>query len=665
MARKRARMILPVLLLIVTLAMVACAGDKSAEETKPTPGPAAHPLVNYTEEREMCDARSQYRNLYFGELHAHTTLSYDAYIWKTSATPAQAYEFAKGKELALTPLESNGSDIRYVKLSRPLDFVALTDHQEFLADYYLCTDEGSPAYDSAPCQGYREGGNANLLDYASIVVNTSPGHIEGLCDVAGVNCTEASKAMWREIVMNAEDAYDRSSACSFTAFVAYEYTRNTNFSDRNRNVIFRNADVPELPPSYLEQWTEEGLWAELSETCLEADNDCDCLTIPHNSNWANGNKFTLDYPGEGAGLDQQREAAAFRARMEPLAEFHQHKGSMECKNGFEGVPYDPQCDFEQIREAEFTDCGDTPGMGGVAGLGCLSRYDYIRGALKLGLSEWVRTGVNPYKFGIVGGTDNHNGLPGNVEEWDYPGAMGTNDDTPRKRLGEVRTVLPFERFNPGGLTAVWAVENSRDALFESLRRRETYGTSGTRMEVRFFGGWGYPAGLCQDDDFVTTGYEDGVPMGQDLPQMPAGAGAPTFAVRAKKDPGVEGHPGADLQQIQIIKGWVDAAGNEMEQVIVIAGDADNGAGVDTKTCEMTSDGWETLCAVWTDPDFDPGVPAFYYVRVIENPSCSWRQYECNRLPEGERPDICSGGDIVQMTIQERAVTSPIWYEPDM
>ena len=665
MARKRARMILPVLLLIVTLAMVACAGDKSAEETKPTPGPAAHPLVNYTEEREMCDARSQYRNLYFGELHAHTTLSYDAYIWKTSATPAQAYEFAKGKELALTPLESNGSDIRYVKLSRPLDFVALTDHQEFLADYYLCTDEGSPAYDSAPCQGYREGGNANLLDYASIVVNTSPGHIEGLCDVAGVNCTEASKAMWREIVMNAEDAYDRSSACSFTAFVAYEYTRNTNFSDRNRNVIFRNADVPELPPSYLEQWTEEGLWAELSETCLEADNDCDCLTIPHNSNWANGNKFTLDYPGEGAGLDQQREAAAFRARMEPLAEFHQHKGSMECKNGFEGVPYDPQCDFEQIREAEFTDCGDTPGMGGVAGLGCLSRYDYIRGALKLGLSEWVRTGVNPYKFGIVGGTDNHNGLPGNVEEWDYPGAMGTNDDTPRKRLGEVRTVLPFERFNPGGLTAVWAVENSRDALFEALRRRETYGTSGTRMEVRFFGGWGYPAGLCQDDDFVTTGYEDGVPMGQDLPQMPAGAGAPTFAVRAKKDPGVEGHPGADLQQIQIVKGWVDDEGNEMEQVIVIAGDPDNGAGVDSSTCEMTGEGWETLCAVWTDPDFDPGVPAFYYARVIENPSCSWRQYECNKLPEGERPDICSGGDIVQMTIQERAVTSPIWYEPDM
>jgi hypothetical protein len=659
---KRAPVLFPLVLLIIVLVATACGQEQSSEEPKPTPESASHPLVNYTEVREMCDLRSQYRNLYFGELHAHTTLSYDAYIWKTSTTQAQAYEFAKGGELALTPLDSNGSDIRYVKLSRPLDFVALTDHQEFLADYYLCTEEESPVYDSDVCQGYRAGGNANLLNYASIVVNQSPGHIEGLCDVAGVNCTEAAKSVWHDIVMNAENAYDRSSACSFTAFVAYEYTRNTNFSDRNRNVIFRNAQVPELPPSYLEQLTEEGLWAELNETCLGADNGCDCITITHNSNWANGRKFTPNYPGEDASLEEQREAAAFRARMEPLAEFHQHKGSMECLNGFEGVPYDPYCAFENIREADFTDCGDTPGMGGVAGLGCLSRYDYTRGALKLGISEWMRTGVNPYKFGIVGGTDNHNGLPGKVEEYDYPGAMGTNDDTPEKRLGEVRTVLPFERFNPGGLTAVWAVENSRDALFEALRRRETYGTSGTRLEVRFFGGWEYAAGLCGDDDFVATGYEEGVTMGRDLPPMPAGAGAPTFAVRAVKDPGVEGHPGADLQQIQIIKGWVDAEGNEMEQVIVVAGDPDNGAGVDTDTCEMTGDGRETLCAVWTDPDFDPDLPAFYYVRVIENPSCSWRQYECNRLPEGERPEVCSGG-IVQMTIQERAITSSIWYEP--
>ena len=665
MVMKRARMILPVVLLIATLSVVAC-GTEEWPRVKPELPPEleSDTLVNYTEVREPCDCRSEYRNLYFGDLHAHTTLSYDAYIWKTSTTPVQAYEFTKGGQLALTPLDSNGSDTRYVRLSRPLDFVALTDHQEFLAEYYLCTDKGSAAYDTPICQNYREGGAVNLLEFALILLNlnTSPSHNEELCTVA--NCTQAAQEMWHTIVENAENAYDRSSACTFTAFPAYEYTRNTNVSDRNRNVIFRNAQVPVLPPSFMEQWVEQGLWEELNETCLQAENGCDCIAIPHNSNWANGNKFTpLDY-GEPSSLEEQREAAALRARMEPLVEIQQHKGEMECKNGFEGVPDDPDCDFEEIREADFPDCGDTPGEGGgVAGLGCLSRYDYIRNVLKLGLSEWVRTGVNPYKLGIVGGTDDHNGIPGKVEEYDYPGHMGINDDTAEERLGEVRTFpLPYELYNPGGLTAVWAVENSRDALFEAFQRRETYSTSGPRITVRFFGGWEYPADMCEDDDFVVIGYERGVPMGGDLPARPDATSAPTFAVMAIKDPGVEGHPGADLQQIQIIKGWVDADGNEMEEIIVVAGNPENGASVDTETCERIGEGWETLCAVWTDLDFDPDVPSFYYVRVIENPSCSWRQYDCNTFSEGERPESCSD-PTTDTIIQERAITSPIWYEP--
>jgi len=457
MVINRARMILLVLLLVATLSVIAC-GSEEWPRVKPDLPPEleSDTLVTYTEVRELCDCRSEYRNLYFGDLHAHTTLSYDAYIWKTSTTPAQAYEFAKGGQLALTPLDSNGSDTRYVRLSRPLDFVALTDHQEFLAEYYLCTDKGSAAYDTPICQKYREGGAVNLLEFALILLNlnTSPSHNEELCTVA--NCTQAAQEMWHTIVENAENAYDRSSACTFTAFPAYEYTRNTNASDRNRNVIFRNSQVPVLPPSFMEQWTEQGLWAELNATCLQAENGCDCIAIPHNSNWANGNKFTpLDY-GEPSSLEEQREAAALRARMEPLVEIQQHKGEMECKNGFEGVPDDPDCDFEEIREADFPDCGDTPGEGGgVAGLGCLSRYDYIRNVLKLGLSEWVRTGVNPYKLGIVGGTDDHNGISGKVEEYDYPGHMGINDDTAEERLGEVRTFpLPYELYNPGGLTAV-------------------------------------------------------------------------------------------------------------------------------------------------------------------------------------------------------------------
>ena len=666
MAINRARMILPLISLILVVAtksLIAC-GPEGWPEAKPWLPPELEPdkLVKYTEVRELCDRRSQYRHLYWGDLHAHTTLSYDAYVWKTTTTPAQAYEFAKSGELALVPPDSDASDIRYVRLSRPLDFVALTDHQEFLAEHYLCTDQSSPAYDSAICQKYREGGNVNLLEFARILLDTSPSHSANLCSIPGVNCTQAAKELWHIIVDNANKAYDWSSACHFTTFVAYEYTRNTNLSDRNRNVIFRNAQVPDLPPSFIEQWTEQGLWAELNQTCVQAGNGCDFLAIPHNSNWSNGTKFTRMDRGEPSSLEEQREAAAFRARIEPLVEIHQHKGYMECKNGFEVMPYDPQCNFEQIREADFVDCGDTPGDGGVAGLGCVSRYDYIRNVLKLGLSEWVRIGVNPYKVGIVGGTDNHNGLPGKVEEYDYPGAMGLNDNTPTKRLGEVSALLPYVRYNPGGLTAVWAVENSRDALFEALQRRETYATTGPRIEVRFFGGWEYPPDMCKRSDFVVIGYENGVPMGGTLPARSGSARAPTFAIMAKKDPGVPGYPGADLQQIQIIKGWIDRQGNEREKVIVVAGNPENGATVDAETCQRIGEGWDTLCSVWTDPDFDPDVPAFYYVRAIENPSCSWRQYDCNTFLGGERPKSCFDTAVAKV-IQERAITSPIWYEP--
>ena len=199
-------------------------------------------------------------------------------------------------------------------------------------------------------------------------------------------------------------------------------------------------------------------------------------------------------------------------------------------------------------------------------------------------------------------------------------------------------------------------------MFEAFVRRETYGTSGTRINVRFFGGWEYPAGMCEDEDFVSIGYENGVPMGADLPIRPDAAVAPTFVVRAEKDPGTDEHPGTDLQQIQIVKGWIDRYGNEREKIFVVAGDTNNGATVDADTCKRIGKGWETLCASWTDPEFDTGVPAFYYARVLENPSCSWRQYDCNSLSESERPQVCSNPDI-QKVIQERAITSPIWYEP--
>ncbi len=650
------------LIVVVFLISVAGIGCNSSNSSTNSVTPVSEDVI-YTQEREKCGDADKYRNLYFGDLHTHTQLSFDAYSYEVRTTTAQAYEFARGKEIMLAPLDSEGNGTRPAKISRPLDFVAMTDHQEYIAEIPLCTVPGTPAYDTKFCQDYRVGGEDVVVTFGLQITNVPPVRFGEICDTPGVDCYETAKAVWASIVQDAEDADDKTSDCSFTAFPSYEYTTSyPNIANNHRNVIFRNADVPELPPSFFERPTEQGLWKELKETCLDQDNNCDTFVIPHNSNWSNGNMFVPDYMD--LSIDEQVEAASLRIQMEPLIELHQHKGDMEAKNGFPGVPYDPLADFEKIREADFVDCGVSTGAMGVAGSGCVSRYDFFRNILKLGISEQHRLGVNPYKLGVIAGTDSHNGNPGNTEEYNFKGCMGNADDTPQKRLGPKIKTHNFRVYNPGGLTGVWSVENSRDALFEAFRRRETYSTSGTRISVRLFGGWDYPSTLCEDPDFVPTGYDKGVPMGGTLTALQNNNASPVFAVTATKDPGVEGHPGTDLQLIQIIKGWIDADGEEQEKIYDVAGDANNGASVDMSTCEISGEGWETLCAVWTDPDFDPAISAFYYARVVENPTCSWRQYDCNEFSadDPERPDNCDAADL-NMEIQERAVTSPIWYDP--
>ncbi len=642
---------------ISALIMVLACSENGTETANP-----ARALVTYTDDRAPCTGRNPKRNLYFGDLHAHTRLSFDAYGYEVRTTPAQAYAFAKGEELVLPPLDPEGKGTRRVRLSRPLDFVALTDHQEYLAEIHLCTTPGTAAYDSALCQMYRRGGDTVVFVFGIQFTDPSPVRFKDVCQADGVDCRETGRELWRSVVQAAEDAYDRSSSCSFTAFVGYEYSGTPRVANNHRNIIFRNGQVPELPPSYFEQTTEEGLWTELEETCLGPENSCDFISIPHNMNWSNGNMFTLDY--RGLPLEEQVEAARFRAKMEPLVEAHQHKGDLECQNGFEGIPEDPLCDFEKIRAADFLDCGDAPGILGIAGAGCVSRYDFTRNILKLGLSEGLRLGVNPYRLGIIGSTDTHNGTPGMTEEYDFHGHVGVADDTTDKRLIKMQVTHNTPAYNPGGLAAVWAVENSRDALFQAFRNREVYSTSGTRIQVRFFGGWDYPRTLCDEDDFVSVGYEEGVPMGGQLAARPDHGSAPLFAVMATKDPGVEGRPGTPLQRIQIIKGWIGADGQEREKVVEVAGDPDSGAAVDPETCEPFGEGFERLCAVWEDPEFDPGWPAFYYARIVENPTCSWRHYDCSTYSPDDPglPAACTE-PVFQKVIQERALTSPIWYDP--
>ena len=258
---------------------------------------------------------------------------------------------------------------------------------------------------------------------------------------------------------------------------------------------------------------------------------------------------------------------------------------------------------------------------------------------------------------MIGSTDGHNGAPGDTDEYDYQGHNSNVDADLEKRL-TTPAYAPHKLRNPGGLIGVWAEENSRDSLFDAMRRKETFGTSGVRIQVRLFGGWDLPD-LCSSRDMIAEAYDTGVPMGSVLPPRD-GATAPRLFVTALADPGTSDHPGTPLQRIQIVKGWVGDDGLFYETVYDVAGNADNGASVSRDTCERQGDGAGSLCAVWTDPDFDASRSAVYYARVLENPSCRWNAWQCAAVPPDQRPTACADPDV-PWQIQERAWTSPLWY----
>jgi hypothetical protein len=478
----------------------------------------------------------------------------------------------------------------------------------------------------------------------------------GLCGDDDAICLEAALVPWREMREAADQFYDRSGDCRFTTFIGYEWTGLDARSGGNlhRNVVFRNEQVPELPPSFIEYPGAENLWRALDEQCNSLDTGCDSLAIPHNSNLGAGHMFNgLDEAGE----PMDEAYAAIRARFEPLVEIMQHKGASECY--FQpGETEDELCAFEQLPEDNIAGYNDPP----------KPDTGFVRAALADGLAIGQRLGVNPYRFGIVASTDTHLGTPGAADEDRFLGHGGAGvparDDIPPG--------LPDKlEYNPGGLAVLWAEENSRDALFDAMRRREAYGTSGPRIVARFFAGWDYPAGLCRAPDRVARAYESGVPMGGQLGR-PADEGArPTFLVAASQDPGIPDSPGMPLQRLQVIKGWIDASGDRREQVFDVAGNADNGASVDTATCESQGSGYAGLCAVWTDESFDPDLRAYYYARVVENPSCRWSQRLCvaagvdcaNPETVTEGYEGCCAAEH-RPVVQERAWTSPVWYSPD-
>lgn len=601
-----------------------------------------------TETRDDCMDFDPLRQPYFGDTHVHTAYSADAVINSTPNHPTDAYDFAKGAPLPYT----SGNPVATAQLKRPLDYAVATDHAEFLGETAICLDPGHPHYGAAECVTMRADIGQSFdgpTESASFLDFYFPTNFPGVprfawCGAGGADCLAVASTVWNQIQTDAEAHYDRSDACTFTTFVGYEWTSNTNFANLHRNVIFRNENVTALPISYYEEPHEQGLWTSLKAQCQDAGTGCDALAIPHNSNIAGGEMFL---PVNEDATAYTADDAALRSRMEPLVELNQHKADSECHDMFS--TNDELCGFEKAELGS-----QLPGSSPVAA-------NFVRDALLVGLQEHRRTGVNPMNYGMISATDGHMAMSGHVREDEYYGHVGAFDQTPEQQLIDLS--LFHAGTNPGGLGVLWAEENSRDALYAAMQRREVYSTTGSRPIVRFYAGR-LPADICDGGDFARDGYVNGVPMGDEI-----GRRNPTFAVMATKDPGPPGLPGNDLQRIQIVKGWVDGAGNKHERTYEVAGDPNNGAGVDTTTCAPTGTGFSSLCATWRDPDFDKDERAFYYARVVENPSCRWSQYTCNREGidcDGVVPPefaLCCDGSLPE-TIQERAVTSPIFYRRD-
>lgn len=636
-----------------------------------------------------CPQRDPLRQPHFGDLHVHTVHSLDANVQGTIITPHQAYRYAMGERLGVQPYLEDGTATRFTQLARPLDFAAVTDHAGNLGETEICTNPEYFGYNAPECVLYRA-----QPDYAFVMLNLMmlgfpqapylPGVSElfggtpliqdqplvgenrrvprlPMCGVVGTNgllggdaCLEAAKDPWENIKAAAEAFNNPDGECGFTTFVAYEYSATPLSNNLHRNVIFRNAVVPELPPAYQEYPHVELLWDALDARC-SADEGCDYLTIPHNSNLSAGLMFKTE---DRNGTPYDTAFAQRRQDQEPLAEIYQHKGQSECLGTQGAGAQDELCGFEIIPYNNLT--GDR-----AAGLntGPPQEQDYLRQALKQGLVLERDLGANPFQYGFIGSSDTHLGTPGATNEADFVGHAGAGMN-PNNGVEGLSDLIEY---SPGGLAVLWAEENSRESLFQAMQRREAYATSGHRPIVRFFGGWDLPANMCQGSGFVEEGYANGVSMGGLLGTPPDTATAPRFAVSALRDPGAPGEPTEPLQRIQIIKGWLDD-GVKREQVFEVAGDPDNGASVDLRTCATQGSGFSSLCSVWQDPEFDPSEKAFYYARVVDNPSCRWSTRQC--LAAGircENPDEvppewedCCNADYPK-TVQERAWTSPIWY----
>ncbi|HRK36085.1 MAG TPA: DUF3604 domain-containing protein [Candidatus Hydrogenedentes bacterium] len=615
-------------------------GDKAALEkvhaTKPHYSPYA--------------GRSFPTRAYFGDTHLHTSFSMDAGAFGCRLSPRDAYQFARGEEVTT----SRGDR---AKLSRPLDFLVVADHSDnmgFFPDLFagkpeiLKDPDGRRWYDMIQSG---KGADAALEIIGKFAQGQFP---EALAYLPG---SRGYDGAWEETIAAAE-AYNDPGR--FTAFIGYEWTALDKGNNLHRNVIFRdNGDLARrvvpftcIPP--LGSTNPIDLWKWM-ET-YEEKTGGDVLAIAHNGNLSNGTMFPVI---ETFGKAIDRKYAEDRAKWERLYEITQTKGDGETHPFLS--PNDEFANFERWDKGNLD--------GSAAKKDDMLEGEYGRAALKNGLALEAKLGANPYKFGLIGSSDAHNGLAA-LEEENFFGKTTPQEPSPERMtatfMNNPKTgvkIMDWE-VSSSGYAGVWATENTREALFDAMERRETYATTGTRMLVRFFGGWDFVAEDALTRSPAMAGYSKGVPMGGELSDAPNGKPL-TFLVAALRDP-----IGANLDRIQIVKGWQDSAGKLHEKVYdVVWGDADKrqpgadgklppvGDTVDVKNATWTNTiGDPELIAVWKDPEFDASQRAFYYVRVLEIPTPRWTAYDAKRFGTEPLPGTT-------MKLQERAYTSPIWYTP--
>jgi hypothetical protein len=599
-------------------------------------------------------AQTYPERVYWGDTHLHTNYSsLDASdSGRMNLGPDTAYRIARGEVVE----DNAGAPVR---LSRPLDFLVVADHSEFMGlwEAVKSADRAlmSTSWGRRWRQEYRNARSAEDYEALDTEMLTPDVSLEDRTSPA-LTDVRFRRSIWRNVGRIADRYNDPGT---FTAFIGFEWSATPNWANLHRVVIFRDDSRRTnqvLPLSSTDTVNPEDLWTYLRD--YEQRTGGQVLAAPHNPNLSSGQMFN-GRRFDGSPIDA--EYAATRARWEPVLEVTQMKGDSETHpvlspndefadfetwNSWFGRRAPPQWTPEAIEQR---------------------RGDYARSALLRGLQIQTLIGVNPYRLGLIGGTDAHNALP-LAEEDNFWGKFYTNAPSPdrmtRPGLSTYKMTSPWTtaELSASGYTGVWATENTRAAIFDAMRRREVYATTGPRIELRFFGGWTYSAADAQRADFAQIGYANGVPMGGELSTPPA-HGAPTFLIRAVRDP-----IGANLDRVQVIKGWVDSEGQTHERVYNVAlsdgrrvdrnGDAPPvGSTVDLASATYANSiGDPELAVVWRDPDFNPQETAFYYVRVLQIPTPRWTAYDASRYNVPHPENIPS-------TIQERAYSSPIWYTP--